>query len=102
MLVDLPLWAVRDVTRLSLAPSPGSSRTSAGSLQIIGCRIYLSPTFTVVSCSAYFSTPKMEAICSSETSVDFQRTTRRYIPEDSTLQIFYCLYKNIPLHLLNK
>jgi hypothetical protein len=28
----------------------------------------------------------MEAICSSETSVDFQRTTRRYIPEDSTLQ----------------
>jgi hypothetical protein len=27
----------------------------------------------------------MEAICSSETSVDFQRTTRRYIPEDSTL-----------------
>jgi hypothetical protein len=27
----------------------------------------------------------MEEICSSETSVDFQRTTRRYIPEDSTL-----------------
>jgi hypothetical protein len=33
-----------------------------------------------------FSTLKMEAICSSETSVDSQRTTRRYIPEDSTLQ----------------
>jgi hypothetical protein len=29
----------------------------------------------------------MEVIYSSETSVDFQRTTRRYIPEDSTLQI---------------
>jgi hypothetical protein len=27
----------------------------------------------------------MEAICSSETSVDTQRTTRRYIPEDGTL-----------------
>jgi hypothetical protein len=26
----------------------------------------------------------MEAICSSETSADFQRTTRRYIPEDRT------------------
>jgi hypothetical protein len=26
----------------------------------------------------------MEAICSSETSVDTQRTTRRYIPEDGT------------------
>jgi hypothetical protein len=24
----------------------------------------------------------MEAICSSKTSVDFHRTTRRYIPED--------------------
>jgi uncharacterized integral membrane protein len=27
----------------------------------------------------------MEAICSSETSVDTQRTTRRCIPEDGTL-----------------
>jgi hypothetical protein len=27
----------------------------------------------------------MEAICSSETSVDIQRTTRRYIPEDGNL-----------------
>jgi hypothetical protein len=26
----------------------------------------------------------MEAICSPETSVDFQRTTMRYIPEDGT------------------
>jgi hypothetical protein len=28
----------------------------------------------------------MEAICSSETSVEFQQTTRRYIPEDGTLK----------------
>jgi hypothetical protein len=27
-----------------------------------------------------------QAICSSQTSVDFQRSTLRYIPEDSTLQ----------------
>jgi hypothetical protein len=33
----------------------------------------------LVSCSAYFSTLKMEAICSSETSVDLERTTRRHI-----------------------
>jgi hypothetical protein len=33
-----------------------------------------------------FSTLKMEAICSSETSVETQRTTRRHIPEDYTLQ----------------
>jgi hypothetical protein len=38
-----------------------------------------------VSCLTYSSTLKMEAICSSETLVDFQRTTWRYIP-DRTLQ----------------
>jgi hypothetical protein len=37
-----------------------------------------------------FSTLKMEAIFSSETSVDFQRTTRRYIPEDGTLHNHRC------------
>jgi hypothetical protein len=33
-----------------------------------------------------YSTLKMESICSSEMSVDFQPTTGRYIPEDGTLQ----------------
>jgi hypothetical protein len=33
----------------------------------------------------YSSTLQKEATCSSETSVDFQRTIRRYIPEDRTL-----------------
>jgi hypothetical protein len=32
----------------------------------------------------------MEATCSSETLVDFQRTSRRYIPEDSTLHDHRC------------
>jgi hypothetical protein len=32
----------------------------------------------------------MEAICSSETSADTQRATRRYIPEDSTLHNHRC------------
>jgi hypothetical protein len=40
--------------------------------------------FTLVSSSAYSLTLKMEAIYSSETSVDFQRTT---IPEDRTPHI---------------
>jgi hypothetical protein len=34
-------------------------------------------------------TLKMEAICSSETSVVTQRTTRRHIPEDDTLQSYF-------------
>jgi hypothetical protein len=32
----------------------------------------------------------MEALCLSEMSVDVQRTTRRYIPEDSTLRTHRC------------
>jgi signal-transduction protein with cAMP-binding, CBS, and nucleotidyltransferase domain len=32
----------------------------------------------------------MEATCFSEKSVDFQRTTRRYIPEDRTLHDHRC------------
>jgi hypothetical protein len=52
--------------------------------------VCLPPAFTLVSCSAYSSTLKMEVICSSETSVDFQQTTRHYIPEDRTLQVPFC------------
>jgi hypothetical protein len=33
----------------------------------------------------------MEAVCSSETSVEFLQATRRYIPEDRTLQVKVCL-----------
>jgi hypothetical protein len=50
----------------------------------------LSPAFGLVSCSAYSSTLKMEAICTSDTSVDFQRTTRHCIPEDSTVHNHRC------------
>jgi hypothetical protein len=31
-----------------------------------------------------------QTICSSETSVDFQETTRRYIPEDKPLSSSLC------------
>jgi hypothetical protein len=45
------------------------------------------------------STLRMEAICSTETSVDTQRTTRRYIPEDGTLHNHHC--ENLILHKLH-
>jgi hypothetical protein len=38
-----------------------------------------------VASRAYYSVLKMEATFYSEKSVDFQRTTWRYIPEDRTL-----------------
>jgi hypothetical protein len=40
----------------------------------------------------------MEAICSSETSVDFQQTTRRYIPEDSTIYNHRC--ENLKFYMI--
>jgi hypothetical protein len=40
------------------------------------------PAFTLLSCLAY-STLKMEAMCFSEMSVDFQQTTWHYIPDDN-------------------
>jgi hypothetical protein len=39
----------------------------------------------LVSCLVYCSTLNMDAICSPETSVDFQRITPRYVPEDRTI-----------------
>jgi hypothetical protein len=56
----------------------------------------LATRFTLLSCLAYSSTLQMEAVCSSETSVDFQRTTRRYIPEDRTLHPYTALPPSLP------
>jgi hypothetical protein len=46
--------------------------------------------FLLVLFLVYFSTLKMEATFSFETSVEFKGTTRRYIPEDSTLHKYRC------------
>jgi hypothetical protein len=40
----------------------------------------------------------MEATCSSETSVDFQRIIRRYIPENITL--YYHHFENLKSYLI--
>jgi hypothetical protein len=48
-------------------------------------------TEALLSCLAYFLTPKMEAIYFSEISVDVQRDTRPYIPEDRTIYNNHCL-----------
>jgi hypothetical protein len=61
---------------------------------------------TLVSCSAYSLTMKVEAICSSETSVDFQRTTRRYIFITTAIfkKYFYTINfitKKLSLFLIN-
>jgi hypothetical protein len=48
----------------------------------------------LVSWLAYSSTLKKEATCFSEMSVDFQRATRYYIPEDRTLHVTLSLHFN--------
>jgi hypothetical protein len=48
--------------------------------------VCLASAITLVSCLSYSSTLKIEATCSSEASVNFQRTTWRYFTEDRTLK----------------
>jgi hypothetical protein len=48
---------------------------------------------------ADFSTLKMEAIRSSETSVHFRRSTRRHIPEDGILHSHHC--ENLKSYKIN-
>jgi hypothetical protein len=50
----------------------------------------LATCWMLVSCLSYSSTLKMEATCSPGTSVDFQRASRRHIPEDRTLHNHRC------------
>jgi hypothetical protein len=60
------------------------------------CRLSLQPSAHVGSSLADLSTLKMEAIRSSETSVNI-RSTRRHIPEDGILQrVFVLVVLNFP------
>jgi hypothetical protein len=55
------------------------------------CKAYVIPCeANLQKKSRTHSTLKIEVTCFSETSVNFQRTTRRYIPEDSTLHNYRC------------
>jgi hypothetical protein len=65
--------------RRNMSPSsPGSKNNQTRN------QLWLSLAFMLVSCLAYSSILNMEAICSSETPVGFQRTALRYTPENRT------------------
>jgi hypothetical protein len=72
--------------------SQGISQTGKQSESWWHAWLYLPLAFTLVSCLAYSSNHKMEAACSSETSVDFQRISRRYIPENILVLLRRFLY----------
>jgi hypothetical protein len=70
----------------------------SSSLPLAFCFLYISgfsasrvfclpPAYLLVLAEIISSTLKMKAICSSETSVATQQTTRRHIPEDDTFQV---------------
>jgi hypothetical protein len=56
----------------------------------VASSVLLALSFILVSYVAYASTLKMEATYSSETLVDFQWTTRRYISENIILHNHRC------------
>jgi hypothetical protein len=60
----------------------------------VASRIIRQPACHLLACwflaELISSTLKMDAICSSETSVDTKRTTRRYIPEVDNLHNHRC------------
>jgi hypothetical protein len=49
--------------------------------------LYWAFAFSLVTCSAHSSTLNVEATSSSETSVDFQRTARRYNSENINVYV---------------
>jgi hypothetical protein len=65
----------------------------------------LPPACLVVFAKLISSTLKMEAICSSEASIETQRTTRHHIPEDGTFHNHRCENLNsyiVIIHFISK
>jgi hypothetical protein len=58
--------------------------------------VLLFACFVLISSLSCSVTLKMETLCSSETSDDFQRTMRYSIPEDKCLIYYYCLKQMVP------
>jgi hypothetical protein len=61
--------------------------------------LFYSASCLMVAFSVYSLALKMEEICYSDTSVNHQQTTRRYIPKESAVQIITLMYVNGPVTL---
>jgi hypothetical protein len=72
-------------------------------MEHIGFEVFTAVVMKGTMLARWFAEPisltlKMEAICSSETSVITQHTTRRHIPEDLQMEhIFYPIF--LPVNL---
>jgi hypothetical protein len=86
-MISTNFWDITPYNPLKVnGPSGGTNRLLPLGRRISPAKdnVRLPLAFTLPSCSAYSCTLRMEVICSFETSVYFERATRRYIPEDST------------------
>jgi hypothetical protein len=72
---------VEHITSNLQPPNPGSNSKPSLLPTLHSAR------FMMVSCVAHFSTLKMEAVCSFETTFDFHQLTQRCVPEDRTLHL---------------
>jgi hypothetical protein len=83
-------WDITPCSPLSTDVSEKHRLHFQGRKKTSPARNQQSSAFHLLLCSFLsrltFPILKMEEICSAETPVDTQRTTRRYIPEDGTLQ----------------
>jgi hypothetical protein len=62
----------------------------------------LAASFLFVTCLAYFLTVKMEAMCSTETLVNYKWTKWHHIPENCTLHVTeYCCCLYVVLLILS-
>jgi hypothetical protein len=84
----------RDVTPCSVLKVnrrfEGIFRLNLRAKEYAKSKALLATYFRMVACLAYSSNLKIDATFSSETSVESQRTTRRYIPEHKTLHNRRC------------
>jgi hypothetical protein len=70
---------IRSCSPLKVTRRFGGTRRRYGARnQLCSFVLHLPPAFTLVSCSTYSSALTVEATCSSETSGDFQQSTRPY------------------------
>jgi hypothetical protein len=99
MLADVLEENIAAIFKAKVAKQETSVKQAASRALLAGFLFGLPPAFMLVSCLACF-TVEMEAMCSSEMSADFQRTTQCYISGDRTLHNHRCenlkFYKNTP------
>jgi hypothetical protein len=76
---------IQPTFRRNMSPPSSESKNKLSRKQSRSITALFVSSIMLVTYLSYSSTLKMEGTYSSETSVEFQRTTWHYIPEDRTI-----------------